>query len=55
MDFETWVQFWKITLYGGLAMFAVLSVWVIVMGVGDIRDMFAALTAERDKAEEQDS
>ncbi|MFT4710737.1 MAG: hypothetical protein ACI9D0_001448 [Bacteroidia bacterium] len=52
MEFETWVQFWKFTLYGGLGLFAILSVWVIFAGVGDIRDMFASLTAERDRAEE---
>ncbi|MFT6362743.1 MAG: hypothetical protein ACJAZ8_001152 [Planctomycetota bacterium] len=52
MEFETWVQFWKFTLYGGLGLFAILSVWVIYAGVGDIRDMFASLTAERDRAEE---
>jgi hypothetical protein len=52
MEFETWVQFWKFTLYGGLGLFAILSVWVIYAGVGDIRDMFASLTAERERAEE---
>jgi hypothetical protein len=52
MEFETWVQFWKFTLYGGLGLFAILSVWVIYAGVGDIRDMFASLTAERDRAKE---
>lgn len=51
MSFEFWVQFWKVTLYGGLGLFAILSVWVIFAGVGDIRDMFASLTAERDRAE----
>jgi hypothetical protein len=49
MEFETWVQFWKVTLYGGLGLFAALSVWVIFAGVGDIRDMFTALRAEQDR------
>ena len=52
MSFESWVQFWQVTLYGGLGLFAILSAWVIVSGVGDIREMFASLTAERDRADE---
>jgi hypothetical protein len=49
MSFEFWVQFWKVTLYGGLGLFAALSVWVIFAGVGDIRDMFRALRTEQDR------
>ena len=52
MSFEAWVLFWKVTLYGALTLFALLSVWVIFAGVGDIRDMFAALTAERDSEDD---
>ena len=40
---DTWVTIWKVVLYGGLGLFAVLSVWVIVAGVGDIRRMFESL------------
>ena len=51
MAFESWVLFWKVTLFGGLGLFALLSVWVIYAGVGDIRDMFASLRAERDSGD----
>ncbi len=40
---EGWISFWKAVIYTGLALFAVLSAWVIVAGFGDIKKMFAAL------------
>lgn len=45
---ETWALFWKVVLYGALGLFALLSVWVTVAGVGDIKRMFAALRSEGD-------
>ena len=43
---DTWVTVWRVTLYAGLGLFAVLSLWVIVAGFGDIQKMFASLRAE---------
>ena len=45
---EGWAAFWKIVLYVGLGLFTVLSLWVIVRGLFDIRGMFAALREEGD-------
>jgi len=43
MSTETWITFWQVVLYGAIAAFAVLSVWVIIAGFGDIKRMFADL------------
>ena len=43
---DGWILFWKVVLYVGLGLFAVLSAWVIVAGFGDIKKMFAALRNE---------
>lgn len=43
-----WAQFWKIVVYGALGLFALLSVWVTIAGVGDIKRMFAALSEHKD-------
>ena len=45
---EGWIAFWKFALYTGVAMFALMSVWVIIAGYGDIKKMFAALREQRD-------
>jgi hypothetical protein len=45
MSTETWILIWQVVLYAGLAAFALLSVWVIVFGFGDIKRMFADLRA----------
>ena len=43
-----WIGFWKITIYGSVGIFALLSLWVIVAGYGDIQRMFADLREQRD-------
>ena len=45
---EGWVIFWKVVLYVSMALFFVLSVWVMVAGVGDIKAMFAQLSGDSD-------
>ena len=45
---EDWALLWKVVLYGALGLFAILSVWVTIAGVGDIKRMFAALRSETD-------
>ncbi len=40
---DAWIEFWRVVLYIGLGLFAVMSLWVIVAGLGDIKRMFAAL------------
>ena len=42
---EGWALFWKFVVFGGLGLFACLSVWVTIAGIGDIKRMFASLKA----------
>lgn len=49
MDF--WISFWTWTIYIAVSLFALLSLWVIVAGFGDIKKMFAALRAQREAEE----
>ena len=42
---EGWALFWKIVVFGALGLFACLSVWVTIAGIGDIKRMFASLRA----------
>ena len=48
MSTETWILFWKVTLFGALAAFSVMSVWVILFGFRDIKKMFADLSGQDD-------
>ena len=41
---DGWVLLWKIVVFGGLGLFVLLSVWVTIAGIGDIKRMFAALS-----------
>ena len=41
---DGWILLWKVVLFGGLGLFALLSVWVTIAGIGDIRRMFRALS-----------
>lgn len=43
---EGWIVFWQVALYVAVALFTVLSLWVIVAGWGDIKRMFAELRSE---------
>ena len=43
MSTETWIRIWTWSLYGALAAFALLTVFVIIFGLRDIRLMFASL------------
>jgi hypothetical protein len=51
---EGWILFWKIAIYVGVGLFAVMSLWVIVAGYGDIRRMFVDLAAQRDSHADDD-
>ena len=41
---QDWMLDWKIVLVAGLAMFTVMSVWVIGAGYGDIQSLYARLS-----------
>ena len=43
---ETWILIWKIVLIGGLALFAVMSVWITFEGWADVKKMFSAMRAK---------
>ena len=40
---ESWAMLWKWFLIFGVGVFAVVSLWVTVAGLSDIRRMFAEL------------
>jgi hypothetical protein len=42
-----WILLWKITLIGGLAVFACLAVCVTIGGYYDIKRLFAKLSADQ--------
>ena len=42
---ETWILIWKVVLIGGLALFAVMSVWITFEGWTDVKKMFSAMQA----------
>ena len=44
----TWASFWPVVLYVAIALFFLMSLWVIVAGYGDIKRMFADLREQRD-------
>lgn len=46
MNPAAWQSLWTAVLYGGLGLFAVVSVYVAIAGFWDIRRMFSALAAE---------
>ena len=41
-----WVPFWKFVFLAGTALFALVTVWVAVVGLGDIRRMLSKLSAK---------
>ncbi len=43
----TWNALWAAVFFGSLAAFAVISALIAVKGVGEIRELFVHLTAER--------
>ena len=51
MTLQQWVLLWKIVLIGGVSLFAILSVVVIIGGMFDIRRLFRMLHAQH--AEQQ--
>jgi len=44
MNIAGWILTWKIVLIAGLAMFTVMSVWIIRAGYGDILSLYARLS-----------
>ena len=49
---EFWVTFWKITLIAGIAIFAVVALWVSIFGFLDIRKLFKTLAREHEQEEQ---
>jgi hypothetical protein len=49
-----WAEFWRFSIYTGVGLFAVMSVWVIIAGFGDIKRMFAELQRQRDSNADDD-
>lgn len=43
----TWNSLWFVVFFGALAVFSILSALIAVMGVGEIRELFAHLTSGR--------
>ncbi len=50
---ETWMTVWKVVFIVVLAMFALLSIWVTIGGFKDIRELFAAMDAAQQEAEQK--
>ena len=48
-----WVILWKVMLIGTVGGFACMAVWVTIGGVGDIRRLFARITADHEEDEKQ--
>ena len=51
---EGWIGFWKFAIYAGVTIFAVMSIWVIFAGFGDIQRMFRDLREQRDSNSNDD-
>ncbi|MGE5126999.1 MAG: hypothetical protein ACM3PV_11960 [Betaproteobacteria bacterium] len=45
----SWVSLWAVVFFGALAAFAVISALIAVMGLGEIRALFAHLAAGREQ------
>ena len=43
----SWPSFWLLTFVGAFAAFGLISLVIAVRGVGEIRELFAALEEER--------
>ena len=48
---DGWLLLWKSVLYGGLALFGAMSLWVIAGGFQDIKRMFVILREEASEDE----
>ena len=46
MTIEQWIMVWKVVLIGGISLFGLLSIVVIIGGLFDIRSLFRRLHAE---------
>ncbi len=44
----SWAAFWPFAFYFAVGLFFVMSLWVIVAGVSDIRFMFADLRRQQE-------
>ena len=47
-----WKILWSVVLFGGLGVFAVMSVWVTIAGWRDIWSLFGAINKSHEKREE---
>lgn len=52
MSPSSWQTVWTLTLIGGLGLFTVVSVYVAIAGVRDIRRMFADLAQQLPRVED---
>ena len=53
MTLRHWILIWKVVLIGGISVFAILAVVVIIGGMFDIRRLFRTLRAQH--AQRQDA
>ena len=44
-----WIMLWKITLIGGLALFACMAIWVAIGGFFDIKKLFARISESHER------
>jgi len=51
---NAWIILWKITLIGGLILFATMAVWVTIGGYSDIKRLFARIEASHEEEEPED-
>ncbi len=51
--FEGWVGLWKVVFCLGIAIFAVMAVWVTIQGARDIKKLFRTLNEEHGQPEEE--
>lgn len=47
MTIEQWMMVWKVVLIGGISLFALLAIIVIIGGFFDIRRLFRMLRAQQ--------
>lgn len=46
---QAWMLLWKIVLIGGMILFGLMSVWVIIWGAFDIKKLLRSLNTEHEK------
>ncbi|MEA1950869.1 MAG: hypothetical protein U9N87_05760 [Planctomycetota bacterium] len=52
-DVWLWVILWKVMLIGTVGGFACMAIWVTIGGAADIKRLFARITADHEREEQQ--